>query len=55
LQLNALDQDRLDGKLGKAMQFAMETIVAAARIDQADSLIDISFAHIDARFYSGCA
>jgi len=55
LQLNALDQDRLDGKLGKAMQFAMETIVAAAHIDQADALIDISFAHIDACFYNGRA
>ena len=55
MQLNALDQDRLDGKLGKAMQFAMETIVAAAHIDQADALIDISFAHIDACFYNGRA
>ena len=33
----------------------METIVAAAHIDQADRLIDISFAHIDACFYSGRA
>ena len=31
----------------------METIVAAARIDKTDRLIDISFAHIDACFYSG--
>ncbi|MGB5327500.1 MAG: aconitase X catalytic domain-containing protein [Gammaproteobacteria bacterium] len=55
MQLNRLDQDRLDGKLGKAMQFAMETIVAAAHIDQAERLIDISFAHIDACFYNGRA
>jgi hypothetical protein len=55
VQLNPLDQSRLDGKQGKAMQFAMETIVAAAHIDQADSLIDISFAHIDACFYNGRA
>ena len=55
MQLNQLDQDRLDGKLGKAMQFAMETIVTAAHIDQVDSLIDISFAHIDACFYNGRA
>jgi len=55
LLLNALDQDRLHGKLGKAMQFAMETIVTAAHIDQADTLIDISFAHIDACFYNGRA
>ncbi len=33
----------------------METIVTAAKIDQAESLIDISFAHIDACFYSGRA
>ena len=55
MRLNELDQARLDGKLGKAMQFAMETIVTAAHIDQADSLIDISFAHIDACFYNGRA
>ncbi len=55
MQLNLLDQDRLDGKLGKAMQFAMETIVTAAHIDQAEALIDISFAHIDACFYNGRA
>jgi len=55
LYLNALDQDRLHGKLGKAMQFAMETIVTAAHIEQADTLIDISFAHIDACFYNGRA
>jgi len=53
--LNELDQDRLDGKLGKAEQFAMETIVTAAFIDRADSLVDISFAHIDACFYNGRA
>ena len=55
MYLNALDQERLHGKLGKAMQFAMETIVTAAHIDQADTLIDISFAHIDACFYNGRA
>jgi len=37
------------------MQFAMQTVVTAALIDQADSLIDISFAHIDACFYNGRA
>lgn len=55
LKLTRLDRDRLDGKLGKAMRFAMETIVTAAHIDQVDSLIDISFAHIDACFYNGRA
>ncbi len=55
MRLNELDQARLDGKFGKAMQFAMQTIVTAAHIDQADRLIDISFAHIDACFYNGRA
>jgi predicted aconitase len=55
LKLSRLDQDRLDGKLGKAFQFAMQTIVTAAHIDQVDDLIDISFAHIDACFYNGRA
>ena len=55
MQLSALDRDRLYGKLGKAQRFAMETIVSAALIDRAESLIDISFAHIDACFYNGRA
>jgi len=55
MQLSALDKDRLDGKLGKAMQFAMQVVVNAARIDRAESLIDIGFAHIDACFYNGRA
>ncbi len=55
MRLSDLDQQRLDGKFGKAMQFAMETVVTAAAIDQAESLIDISFAHIDACFYNGRA
>jgi predicted aconitase len=53
LQLSSTDQARLEGKQGKANQFAMETIVAAANISRAESLIDISFAHIDSCFYSG--
>lgn len=55
MKLDSLDQDRLDGKLGKAMRFAMQTIVTAAHIDRAEQLTDISFAHIDACFYSGRA
>ena len=55
LQLSPADTAMLDGKQGRATQFAMQTIVAAARIDHAESLIDISFAHIDACFYSGRA
>lgn len=55
MQLSATDQSMLDGLLGKAMQFAMETIVTAASIDNAETLIDINFAHIDSCFYSGRA
>ncbi len=45
----------LAGKSGRAARFAMETVLAAARIDCAERLIDISFAHIDACFYNGRA
>jgi predicted aconitase len=55
LRLSSDDQAMLAGRLGGATQFAMETIVAAANIDAAESLIDISFAHIDSCFYSGRA
>jgi hypothetical protein len=51
LHLDSRDQNLLDGKQGKAMQFAMQTIVAAANIESAESLIEISFAHINACFY----
>jgi predicted aconitase len=55
MRLERLDRERLDGKHGAAMQFAMETVVSAARIDHAEELVDIGFAHIDACFYNGRA
>ena len=55
LQLDPADAAMLEGNQGRAKQFAMQTIVAAAEIDHAESLIDISFAHIDSCFYSGRA
>ena len=55
LKLSELDQQRLDGKHGKAQQFAMEIVVSAARVDHAECLIDVDFAHIDACFYNGRA
>ncbi len=55
LHLNPDDAAMLDGKRGRAAQFAMEMIVAAARIDRAESLIEVSFAHINSCFYSGRA
>ena len=55
LHLDTRDQALLDGKQSKAMQFAMKIIVAAAGIDRAESLIEVSFAHINSCFYSGRA
>ncbi len=48
-------RSRLDGAEGKAMQFAMRLVLSAARIMKADRLIPITFAHIDACFYTGRA
>jgi len=49
------DRDRacLDGANGAAMQLAMRLVLAAAEILGARSLVSVSFAHIDACFYSG--
>ncbi len=55
LQLDNRDRHLLDGGEGPAMQFAMELVVNAARVMSAARLIDVSFAHIDACFYSGRA
>ncbi|MBL4758121.1 MAG: aconitase X catalytic domain-containing protein [Rhizobiales bacterium] len=55
LHLSDHDQHRLDGGEGPAMQFAMKLVTNAARIMKAERLIDVSFAHIDACFYSGRA
>ncbi len=51
------DQDRafLDGAHGPAMQLAMRLVLRAAEILGARSLVPVSFAHIDACFYSGKA
>ena len=45
----------LDGASGKAMQLAMRLVVKAANIMGAGRLIPISFAHLDACFYTGRA
>ena len=51
------DRDRafLDGAHGPAMQLAMRLVLRAAEILGARSLVPVSFAHIDACFYSGKA
>ena len=46
---------QLDGAAGKAMQLAMQLVMRAAKILRAERLIPISFAHIDACFYTGQA
>ncbi|MBI2720029.1 MAG: aconitase X catalytic domain-containing protein [Rhizobiales bacterium] len=53
LELEPRDQTLLAGSEGKAMQLAMRLVVQAARILNAPRLIPISFAHIDACFYTG--
>jgi predicted aconitase len=48
-------RDLLAGHAGKAMQLAMQLVVKAAEIMGADRLLPISFAHLDACFYTGQA
>jgi len=45
----------LTGSAGPAMKLAMDVVMRAAHITRAESLIDVSFAHIDACFYNGQA
>jgi predicted aconitase len=53
--LDEIDRARLAGKQGRAMQFAMETLLRAAQIMGAARLVPITFAHLDACFYAGQA
>ena len=46
---------QLDGAEGKAMQLAARLVVRAAEIMEAERLLPISFAHLDACFYTGQA
>jgi predicted aconitase len=55
LQLDGTARALLDGAHGKAMQLAMQLVVKAAAIMGAGRLRPISFAHIDACFYTGRA
>ncbi len=55
VQLDDRDRALLDGAEGEAMRFAMQVVLRAAHISGATRLQDISFAHIDACFYSGQA
>lgn len=55
LALDADDHARLEGREGKAMQLAMRLVVQAAQNLDAERLIPVTFAHVDACFYTGQA
>ena len=55
LALDADDRARLEGRGGKAMQLAMRPVVQAAQNLDAERLIPVTFAHVDACFYTGQA
>lgn len=55
MELDARARDLLAGHSGKAMQLAMRLVVKAAEIMGAERLLPISFAHLDACFYTGQA
>ena len=53
MELGTREQSLLKGHAGGAMKLAMELVLQAARILGARELVPVSFAHIDACFYSG--
>lgn len=55
MELSPEDRARLSGDQGKAVALAMRLVVQAAEIMGAERLIPISFAHLDACFYTGHA
>ena len=55
LELDEAAHSLLDGASGRAMQLAMRLVVRAADIMGAERLRPISFAHVDACFYTGQA
>ena len=55
MELDGRAGDLIAGHSGKAMQLAMQLVVKAAAIMGAKQLIPISFAHLDACFYTGQA
>lgn len=52
-QLSGRDQEILNGQMGEAARLSLQTIVLFARTQGADSLIDVTQAHIDACVYLG--
>jgi cis-L-3-hydroxyproline dehydratase len=55
VQLNDRDEQLLAGAYGAAGKLAMEVLVDAARMQDADHFLDVSQAHIDACIYIGPA
>ncbi|WP_061119209.1 MULTISPECIES: aconitase X catalytic domain-containing protein [unclassified Caballeronia] len=55
LTLSPRDTAMLDGDLGDGLALAMRIVAATARVMDADTLIDISSAHIDGCLYHGAA
>lgn len=55
MDLGARERGLLKGDQGPAMKLAMELVLQAARILGARELVPVTFAHIDACFYSGQA
>lgn len=53
LALSPSDRAMLSGRAGEATRFAMEIVVALARMTGAERLIDITSAHIDGCLYHG--
>lgn len=55
MKLTKQDKEMLDGHEGKATRMAMSILVQMAEISGAESLLDISGAHIDSTIYIGDA
>lgn len=55
IKLSTIDQHRLDGKEGPALQFAMELLVRVAKATAAERFINVSQAHLVGAYYSGQA
>lgn len=53
VSLDAQDKSMLAGERGRATQVAMQILLGIANIQQAEKLIDIKQAHIDACVYNG--
>jgi cis-L-3-hydroxyproline dehydratase len=53
LQLSPHDMEMLNGQEGPAVKFAMKIVVRMAEVAEAESLLDITAAHIDSTIYIG--